>query len=271
MGRMPLLALLGVLALGVVDPGGAQTQPDLQRCRLEATQSKASDPVLDLERHQQLNPALWTGAGQLRPVVAERLLAIAAAWQRDALIPDGLVSDVLLVGGNANYNYTSKSDIDVHLLVPLDRLGSPPSLVNEYIKTKTKSWSNSRAIRVAGYRVEVSAYANPIRADQGIYSLRQRRWLVTPRQQAVRTITPELRQQAGVYQRTIACLIRNNAPNASFETLLAELKQLRKAGLAQAGEFDPKNLLYKALRNSGDIDAIKTFLQARIDRQLSTP
>ena len=64
---------------------------------------------LTLQYHNELNPNLWEN-NKLKDEVKEKLLQIADVWTKFAKIPSEAVEDVLVVGGNANYNYTPYSD-----------------------------------------------------------------------------------------------------------------------------------------------------------------
>jgi hypothetical protein len=245
-----LWALTAWLPLPLMAQGSVpQSLDDLQSCKQQADRPGVVDPPVDLQQHSVLNPALWDQE-RLKPA---------------------FVRDVVLVGGNANFNYTSRSDIDVHLVIERDRLGSPRSLVDEYLTLKKNSWSNSRLIRVTGRQVEL--FAEDISEErptgQGVYSLSRQRWLVAPQQVAVDYGDPSLKRQVGRYRRTIACLIQSDASEAAFRALRAELRALRQEGLKRGGEYDRSNLVFKALRNSGDLDAMTRFQQARMDRKLS--
>jgi UTP:GlnB (protein PII) uridylyltransferase len=83
---------------------------------------------LTLQYHDELNPKFWEN-DQLKEEVREKLLEIADAWIEFAQIPTEAVVDVLFVGGNANYNYTNYSDIDVHILIDKDKMPDCPDLL----------------------------------------------------------------------------------------------------------------------------------------------
>ena len=70
-----------------------------------------------LEYHDALNPRLWTG-DRLRAEVRQKLLQVAQAWVGYARVPPQLVRDVVITGGNVNFNYTPSSDIDLHVIEP---------------------------------------------------------------------------------------------------------------------------------------------------------
>ena len=71
---------------------------------------------LTIKSHDTLNPKLWKDE-TLDPDVWLALNKIAKEWANFANIPAASISDVIMTGGNANYNYTKYSDIDLHLVV----------------------------------------------------------------------------------------------------------------------------------------------------------
>src|SRR5882757_1795485 len=97
--------------------------------------------------HTQLNPVLWDGE-RLRPQIRAKLLSFANAWGEFAKIPPNLIDDVLLVGGSAGYNYTDKSDLDVHLLLERNKLGNR-DLVDELLQTKKNLWGLQHKVKIA--------------------------------------------------------------------------------------------------------------------------
>ena len=83
---------------------------------------KASDlretAGLTLRFRDELNDKFWAN-GTLRPQVRKSLMNFAMAFADYVDLDDRAVVDVLMLGGNAGYNYTKYSDIDVHLVVCL--------------------------------------------------------------------------------------------------------------------------------------------------------
>lgn len=86
--------------------------------------------IEDIEKHDELNPKLWDESGNLKPEVREKILEIAKEFT-DGLKEDGIkfdLKDIRLVGSNCSYNYTDKSDLDVHLIMDTDSLECPDDL-----------------------------------------------------------------------------------------------------------------------------------------------
>ena len=90
--------------------------------------------------NQELNIKFWED-GVLKPEVKDKLLQIGNKWADFAKIPSNAVKDMILVGGNANYNYTRFSDLDLHLVVDKSQIADCPDLLDDYLRDKKKLWA----------------------------------------------------------------------------------------------------------------------------------
>ena len=72
----------------------------------------------------------------MKSVVRKKLLHIGTTWAAWAHIPTDAILDIILVGGNANFNYTDHSDVDIHIIVNKKKLPNCPELVDDYFKDK---------------------------------------------------------------------------------------------------------------------------------------
>ena len=72
--------------------------------------------ALTLQYHSELNPKFWVNVF-LKDEVRKQLLEIAKEWLKFAEVPTSAVEDIVLTGGNANFNYTDDSDLDVHIIL----------------------------------------------------------------------------------------------------------------------------------------------------------
>jgi len=134
-----------------------------------------------LEYHKTLNQKLWNGF-DLKPEVRSKLLEIGDAWANWAGIPTEAIADMILVGGNGNFNYTPKSDIDLHLLIDLDAIENCPSYIDDYLKDKKQLWALTHNITIYGQDVELYAQDKSVAytLGQGVYSIKNNKWLVHP-------------------------------------------------------------------------------------------
>ena len=225
---------------------------------------------LTLRYHDQLNSKLWQG-DKLKPEVREKLIEIGNAWAEFSSIPQEAIKDMILVGGNANFNYTDFSDIDLHLLVDKDDMPDCPDLLDDYLKDKKQLWSFSHDISIYGHDVEL--YAQDVNAEfpanQGVYSLTQDNWMVPPTKQEVNFDDPNLIRKIEDYVNKINGLIDSNAEDESFKKLKKKFAEMRKAGIKKAGEFSQENLIFKELRNKGYLDRMNQYIKSKQDEKLS--
>ena len=122
-----------------------------------------------LQYHEELNPSIWNGF-ELKDDVRNKLIEIGNTWITWANIPIEAVKEMILVGGNANYNYTPHSDIDLHILVDIDAIPNCPDFIDDYLKDKKQLWSLTHDIQIHGNDVEIYAQDmnDDYAKDQGV-------------------------------------------------------------------------------------------------------
>ena len=225
---------------------------------------------LTLEYHDTLNPKIWDG-DQLKPEVQAKLLQIAKKWAVFAKIPDFAVTDIILVGGNANYNWTKFSDLDLHVVVNREDLADCPDLLDDYLQNKKQLWALVHDITIYGHDVELYAQdkETPYPKKQGVYSVKGKTWIAKPKLEDVDFRGPALLAKVKQYTERIETLISTNAEDESFSKLKEKFKNMRSSGLKKIGEFSMENLLFKELRNRGVIDKMTQYLRSRQDEKLS--
>ena len=84
----------------------------------------------DIEKHDTLNPKLWNSDNTLKKEVREAILRIVddfvSKLKEDEIKLE--LKDIKLVGSNCSYNYTDKSDLDIHLVADTETLECPDNL-----------------------------------------------------------------------------------------------------------------------------------------------
>lgn len=228
------------------------------------------DSKLTLQYHDILNPALWEN-NVLKIEVRKKLLQIAKVWANFAKIPDEAIEDVLVVGGNANFNYTPYSDIDLHILIDKSKIADCPGLLDEYLKDKKQLWSNLHDIKIYDHDVEIYAQdmSEQVPVNQGSYSLLRDQWLNEPKLEEVNLEDPEIQLKVSDFINKIDNMISSNANDESFDKLKKKFREMRSAGLKKAGEFSVENLVFKELRNLGYLDKVNKYVLSRQDEFLS--
>lgn len=233
-----------------------------------------TEATISLQYHDKFNPKLWYDE-KLNSDVRKKLLEIAEAWRDFANVPRDAIVDIILTGGNANYNYTAKSDLDVHLVIKPELVSKDTNILFDYFMDKKALWADNHNITVKGYPVEL--FAQPLtqkaHKGQGVFSLQNDKWLQKPKHENYNFKQDKhLQNKADYYSRRINNLVGSKSHNMSSITALKErLKVMRGAAIAKGGEFSFENLIYKELRNRGDIDKLSTYVRQQKDKELSLP
>lgn len=225
-----------------------------------------------LEYHDKLNPKLWVG-NELKANVRLKLLEIARQWAKFSLIPLRSIKDIIITGGNVNYNYTPYSDIDLHLIVDKSRIDNCPRLLDEYLRDKKQLWALTHDITIFGLPVEL--YAEDMNQvgqskDRGVYSIKRNEWVTMPTHKKVNLSDPLTKKKLDDMIDYIKYLLETKSDDISaFKQLKNKIAQMRMAGISSGGEFGPENLVFKELRNLGYLDKISKHIRKLEDQSLS--
>jgi len=228
-------------------------------------------PETSLEYHEQLNPKLWKG-DELDPLVRRKLMEFARIWQKFAKIPDMAISDIIMTGGNANYNYTQQSDIDVHIVVDKNKIAKDNPLLDEYLHDKKLLWSLTHKVSVFGYGLEPYAQSEDekLPRGQGVYSLLRSTWIQKPENIHLDfSKDKHLARKVKYYKRIIDDMIAHKMDSTHFDALRKKIANMRGEGIARSGEFAFENLVFKELRNDGYLDKMNDYQKTLQDRALS--
>ena len=109
------------------------------------------------EAHETLNQAIWDENKELKPEVKSKLELIVDKF-KERLKEDGVdidIDDVLIVGSNANYNYTDKSDIDLHLIADLSIYKDKEDLAQVVYNAYRRLFNDKFDPMIYGHEVEL--------------------------------------------------------------------------------------------------------------------
>jgi|TARA_B100000035_G_scaffold231981_1_gene200205 hypothetical protein len=224
---------------------------------------------LTLKFRDDLNPVFWKG-GALRSDVRAALMKFAKAFAEYVDLPEEAIRDILMLGGNAGYNYTSHSDIDVHLVVNPEYVPDcDPELMEDYYGDKKMLWILTHDVKVYGAEVEpyVEQPGKKRRKSQGVYSILKNKWIQKP-QKADEVDEDEIEKKANNFKRRIDSLIRSDN-GVGMKAILKKLNTIRNESLDKYGEYGYDNMVYKELRNSGYIDKVRKAMVKLKSKNLS--
>jgi len=178
------------------------------------------------------------------------------------------VEDIIFCGGNANYNYTPLSDIDVHVIVKFPK--KDKELLKNLFMEKKATWGMRHKITVAGYPVELYVQPNdePFVSGQGIYSLKHNTWIQEPKRIKVNYQDSNLIAKVEDLKKQIDDAVQANDEDA-LDELANKIYDLRNEGLHRGGEFSLGTLIFKALRNEGYLDKMNKTGNLIYDKRLS--
>ena len=230
---------------------------------------------LTLRYHKKLNIKFWDeyeDISFLRPEVRDKLLQIGYRWADFAKIPPEAIRDIILVGGNANYNYTRFSDLDLHLVVDKTQIADCPELLDDYLRDKKKFWALVHDIKIYSHPVELYAQDenDPLPAYQGVYSVMDNERVMEPRRAEVDLSDPLLLRKVRAMVEKIDDLIENEADDPDvLRKLQKKIRNMRASAIQQGGEFALENLVFKELRNRGYLDKLSNHIKHLEDTNLS--
>lgn len=213
--------------------------------------------------NRRLNPALWDG-DDLKPEIRDRLLLIAEHFEKFIGV-DIPVVDYTVTGSNANFTWTSFSDLDLHLIVR----GEVTDAARELYTAKKALWSEQHTVTLKGIPVEcyVQGLEEPHHST-GVYSVVRQKWLTKPSKTKPKIDDAAVtkKREALLHDITTALL---NPDLDRLKRVKDRVTTMRKSGLERAGEWSTENLVFKDLRNLGVIDQLTNKIREMESAELS--
>lgn len=229
--------------------------------------SPAQINLKSFETKETLNPKLWNKDGELDPKVRKRLLTIGMDFY-ESLNVETLPKDIIVVGSNAGYNWSKYSDIDVHILMDFNEIDDNTNLLKNYFGQKKITWASQHNITVHGYEIELYVQnINDENASDGVYSLTKNQWIQIPHAKDIRLdkklITHQAAKLINIIDKYLEEPIQDLSKN-DLEKLYVKCDKLyklifksRRDGISQFGESATPNIVFKVLRRSGHLEALR--------------
>jgi hypothetical protein len=223
----------------------------------------------------ELNPKIWESSDKMSPKVRERLLEIAYQFI-EFLGVDVIISDVVMMGSLANYNWSRFSDVDLHLIADFEQFSEKElPLYEELFKLKKTLFNDKHNIKIYGYDVELYVQDDVEAFSSGEYSVLFDEWKKKPKKEKVEIDTELIKNKSEHWMKIIDEVI-DNLDDKSMESgvdsinkIKDKLKKYRTAGLEDGGEMSDENLVFKVLRRNGYMQKLFDFRNEYQDKKLS--
>ena len=222
--------------------------------------------VKDLHLKDELNPKFWDSEDKMNPEVRKVLIKNALEFLKFSKLQNQKFKDITLTGSLANYNYGSKSDLDVHVLMDFEQISEDKEFVGEYFRNKKNIWGNTYPSTIKGSDVEIYIQdSSEPHTSTGVYSLINDKWLTKPVKKIIAIDTANVQLKSAHIMNIIDDLVESSDNLDVIEDvdkLLDKIRRMRNCGLEKEGEFSSENLVFKILRNN---DYLKKLVDIKKD------
>ncbi len=201
----------------------------------------------------ELNPVLWSD-NKLRPEIKEKIMELVNEFNSTLDIPLTIL-DINIVGSNASYNYTDKSDVDVHIVTNFEEYGYPKEFIEVAMNSFKTNFNTKYDVTYGGYNVEI--YVEDVKSSpnsNGIYSVVRDEWIKEPTK--LQPMDVDLEPEYSLFVDRINEIITNDTEE-DITNVIDDLYLLRRNSLVVDGEFGKGNLIFKTIRNDGLLDTLK--------------
>lgn len=231
----------------------------------------------DIEKHEELNPALFDTNTKLKPEVKDKIIEIVAEFLKEfsKVEVELEVQDVILTGSNASYNYTKDSDLDIHIIADTSNIEDTLKLHKVIYDAYKSNFNRKFEIELNSVPVElyVETQDTPL-VSNGIYSVLEDEWVKEPTKDTIPELDQEVIAKAFKpwekrYKTLVAATNEKTKDESKIDKFIDSLYDLRKQGLSTEGEYSLENLVFKEMRNNGYLDHLKQLRQEVIARRLS--
>ena len=227
------------------------------------------------EIKEDLNRDIWDEDNKIKPKIAVKLLRIAEDFYKKLDIPADILN-ITLTGSMANYNWTEKSDLDLHIVIDYSSVDENIELVEKYLSEAKTNWNRNHEIMIKGHEVEIYVQnINEPHHSTGVYSIMDNDWLIVPEPAEFEVSENAIEQKYKSIQDTIK-MIEKLQKDKKYEEvygdtdrLKSKIRNYRQSGLETGGEFSVENLVFKALRNGGELETLSDLKREAYDNMMS--
>jgi predicted nucleotidyltransferase len=230
---------------------------------------------------ENLNTDIWektNGEYTMKSKVRERLLKIANDFI-EFLDVNFVISDIIMSGSLANFNWSDYSDIDIHVIADFSQFNDTERpLYEDLFYLKKSIYNKKHDITIYGYEVELyvedESQVNDVKSIAK-YSILNDEWVETPVNEPVDISNSKIKSKSQQWMNTIDKLI-DNVKDEDFDEAKKlidkyndKLRKYRTCGLQKDGEYSEENLVFKVLRRNGYLEKIRNLKDELTDKKLT--
>ena len=229
----------------------------------------------------ELFPGFWSNKdGLLNSRIRLKLLDIADDFWKSVNITWVKPISIILTGSICNYNWSSFSDIDLHLIVDFREIDTRSDFVREYFDMKKNEWNNNhKHLEILGRNVElyVQDLTDEVNSN-GIYDIEENKWLKKPAFDKLKPIgnNAELIKNSAAEIMTIIDGMHKAVEKITDKHqiecvgddafyLWRKIKDMRTHSLEREGESGKGNIIYKILRRTKYLDKLFKLMDYTYD------
>lgn len=248
--------------------------------KIKIQESDLMDEEVDysnLSTKDELNPKFWNKDGKLDSEVRYTLLKVIKEYFKFLGIEDAKFSDIVFTGSLANYNWTDKSDVDMHILLDYAQFGDKDKMFN-FFKNLKNLWSEKYDIKIHGFPIEIFVQDKDQPKDwTAMYSILNDKWIKEPKKLDTKIDKETIRKESKILMDKIDKIEKDYDKDVkSDDNILIDIEELqekirltRTEGLQNGGEYSTGNLIFKVLRSSGYLDKLYNIKVDIINKDLS--
>ncbi len=211
----------------------------------------------------RLNPKIFH-KNTMKPQVRKHLLDSAQEFIESLGVPVH-VMDITLTGSNASYNYTPKSDLDVHVVIDDSKL-ILKSVWQQLFGAKKLLWKEQRKVSIKQIPVEMYVQlASEPHVSDGVYSILKNKWIQKPRLGNKLKHNIKLEKALQNFAKSV---LKQTDPHV-VQLALEIIAKMRQISLAMHGPNNAYNNAFRSVRSMGLFDAIRYHARKLRDKALT--
>ena len=265
---------------GIGTEGSANDYMHITNENVELEVSPSDINLSSFSKKKGLVDKIWDGM-DLNSRVRLKLLDIADDFWKFADTNWVDMNGILLTGSICNFNWSDKSDIDLHIVVNFSDVDEREDFVRKYYNSKKNDWNNEHnRLNIYGFPVEI--YVKDINDSvhsNGVYDLEKNEWVKKPDSDDVIDISLSkyyIKKKAADIMTDIDDMIDELSSTDDkhiseeimdmAQEIIEKLKDERKKSLDKYGESGIWNVIYKVIRRSGYFDKVWDLINDAYDK-----